>query len=152
MHDDVRAEQPDRGHLGFGGTLGHDDGRGRSVQARGIRDGLSVVSRGSGDKARGEVRGGQGRGERQAAANLERPGGLGVLVFDDHLAAGERIEGRVGPRRGDGQPVVDCVGRSLDVVEGRRSETHGAGHPMSVDRRCLCGPIRRCPQRVSAAR
>ena len=93
----------------------HHDG-GRNPQARGmIGNGLGVVAGRHGDHAAGALDVPE-RGELvERAALLERVGDLKVLVFDEHLGAGQRGELRRRQHRRAQHLAGDGAARGLDV-------------------------------------
>ncbi len=117
LEHDLRAIGPGRRHLHVGRRLGHHDG-GRNAEARRVvGDRLSVVAGRHGDHAARALRGIE-RGELgHRAALLERVRYLQVLVFDEHLGAGQR--GELGRRQhGRAQDLAgNDPARGFDIGE-----------------------------------
>ena len=116
-------------------ALGHDDGRGEPVGARGEGDRLAVIAARRGDDA-GTIRTGspQFADMDQPAAHLEGAGRRMVLVLDPDIGAGACGEQRPGVGRRRRHRRVDDGGGGLDAGAVGQVERHGGG-PVCWNRR-----------------
>ena len=95
----------------------HHDGRRNFQPLRVIGDRLGVVAGRHRDHAARALGGAQRRELRERAALLERVGDLQVLVFDEHLRAGQRGEFRRRQHRRAQHLGADGAPRRLDIGE-----------------------------------
>ncbi len=110
VHHDLTAEGAHRGDLAGRRRLRHDDDRGRPDQPGAVADRLGVVPGRRRDQPRLSLVGVQAEREVDAAAHLERPRRLDVLVLHHDRHAGGLVEQRVRPGGGRRQVRGDGLG------------------------------------------
>ena len=128
VKDDLRAIGAHGRDLNRVGVLRHDDHRAHAEEPRGIGNGLAVIARRRGDDAAlasGVV---ELSHEVDAAAHLEGPDGVIVLVLEIDFRPDQPVQRRI-MMQGRGRQIrADEVARRQHIGKGRRalsSRCHG---------------------------
>ncbi|HEY7794295.1 MAG TPA: hypothetical protein VIA10_09840 [Gaiellaceae bacterium] len=124
VDDQLGAERRHRVQLHRVRVLRDADAGGDAEQPRRVGDGLPVVPRRRRDQAPPALVLRELRHEVHAAAHLERPDGLVVLVLHPHVRVQQPVEPGVREERRRTQVRPDPLGRVADVVDRQLRPLH----------------------------